>query len=239
MIRKWFWFTLIFLFISTSSVISWAVIFAPIHFQPKIIEKFETQINGLKQKNEIWINQGSLEKLIPLIMEKWTNEGWVSEGSSLNLAPEFFGVLDESSSLDSKIQMKVFKKEKIYKTLGLLESADRNQTYGYVSEIPDAAFNPKQARARWKFPLLPPDTSDELFCQKLQNFQVAFISIPADKNPENTFNQLCLSQGFNQKIWRQEIDKKIYILTKGNKRIVAIISFEETRCHISMASLNN
>jgi len=237
--RKWFWLTLVFLFIFTSSVISWAVIFSPIRFQPKIIEKFETQVNGLSQKNEVWVNQGSLEKLIPIITEKLAGDGWAVLGKSINLAPEFFGILDEESALDPKLQMKVFKKGKIYKTVGLWEASDENQTYGYVSEIPDASFSPIQARTQWKFPLKPPDDADELFCQKLENFQIALISLPMVKNPDNTLSQLCASQGFNRKLLRRESDKKTYLLSKSNTRIVAILSFEENQNYLSMVSLNN
>jgi len=233
--QNWFWLTLVFWMVFTVSVISWALIFSPTHYDPQTISKYRTEINGLNQDSEIWRNEGHLKDLLPIITRSWEKEGWKQTRQSSDLSLALLGLTDEPSELTSRVQISVFQKKGFYKTLGLWEPVGKDQTYGWVSEIPDAAFNSKVAREKWSLPLLPPSEAEDLYCQKIKNFKIGIFSMPARQN----FEKLCADQGFQQKLWRREQGQEIYFIAKGMSRLLAVLDSDGTRKTVSLSSFEH
>jgi hypothetical protein len=224
--QKWFWTAFGFWVFFTSAVITWPLIFCPIRFSPKTLSEFEIKVNGETEHNRVWVNEGRLHDLLPVIQKQWLAEGWSSAGQGIDLTPLLLGQLENSPSLEDQLQIKVFKRKGYYKSLGLLEPSGSGKTYGWEGELPDQAFNTKKSIGHWDFPFLPPPDAEETFCQKLQNFQLALIYLSKAENGEKLFAQLCANQGFSQKLWREDGWKKIYILTKNTKRLLAVLNQE-------------
>ncbi len=233
--QKWFWGTFAFWVIFAGTVMAWALIYSPVHFAPKFLSQYETEINGLKQKNELWVNEGHLTALLPVITQNWLKDGWRPAGNNLDLTSAILGALDENTDLSDQVQVRVFQKKDFHKTLGLWEPTGENQTYGWVSEIPDKALNPSTAKSNWHFPFIPPENSNRLYCQKLKNLQIALITLPADTRFEDHFHESCINQGFTQNLWRNDPDKKSYILSKGKTRLLAVLTAEGNQDSISLA----
>src|SRR5581483_10900870 len=118
--------------------------------------------------------------------------GWKQTRKSTDLSPAFLGLTDKPSELTSRLQLLVFQKKGFYKTLGLWEPPTGDRTYGWVSEIPDAAFNPSIARKKWPLPFLPPSEAQDLYSQKIKNFKIGIFSMPIQQD----FTELCLKQGY-------------------------------------------
>ncbi len=236
--RKWFWITLIFWASFTCTVITWPLIYAPVRFDPKIIGEFETKVNGFKQKNIMWINEGNLNDLLPIILEKLTKEGWISVGKNMDLTPVLLGIADESEQPSKHLLIKVFQRKDFYKTLGLWEPVGAGKTYGFVGEIPDSIFSLSQAKTHWDLPFTPPSDSNSLYCQKLNNIDIGLISLPYQDKFGDVFHQLCVTRGFSEKLLSSETDKKIFVLTKGRIKILAISEIENGQTSISMACLD-
>jgi hypothetical protein len=236
--KIWFWGTFFFLVFFTGSIFSWALIFSPIHFEPKTIEKFETEFNGSIQKNQIWVNDGRLKNLLPVIARKWKEEGWISYANGLDFTSSLLGEVGDTGTIPENLRLNIFRKKGFFKTLGLWEPLNESKTYGWESEVPDSAFNPDRAKAHWTFPFIPPPNTSRLYCQKLKNFQIAFISFPPRENLVAFFQQLCASQGFSLRLWSQDDGQKVYVLFKNNRRLLAVLNSEEGRDSLSLVSLN-
>ncbi len=222
--RNWFWLTFLFWVLCTVSVVSWALIFSPARYAPQIIGRFQTRINGERQDTEIWRNEGRLKDLLPVITEAFQSQGWRPTRDGIDLAPALLGAAAEDSDLPSRLQVVVFQKKGSYKTLGLWEPRREGETYGWTSEIPDAAFNPQRARANWDFPLLPPADAQRFYCQSLRNFEVALVSRPGRKGVPGDFGRLCASQGFQARLWRKDDGRETYSLSKGKDRLLAVVA---------------
>src|ERR1700679_3038701 len=145
--QKWFWSTLVFWALLTSSVVSWALISSPLRFQPQTISRYETKVNGKSQKTELWINQGRLTDLMPIIVKEFTNDHWEPLGNGLDLTSTLLGSISDSFVLSDQVQVKLFEKNGLYKTLGLWQSKDTDETYGMTSEVPNTIFNLSQAKS--------------------------------------------------------------------------------------------
>jgi hypothetical protein len=236
--QKWFWGTFLFLTIFTSTVIAWALIFSPVRFSPKTLQEFQTKINGTEEKNQIWVNEGHLKELLPVIVEKWDKEGWKIHGQKMDLTPAVLGLLDDSIDLEDNLQVRVFKKGDLYRTLGLWEPPGNDETYGWVGELPDRAFNPSLAVEKWDFPMAPPPNALRIYCQGLGNLKVALISLPPPRNFDDQFLAYCSSQGFTGKLWKKNEDESVYFLNQGGKKILAFLNMDEGEGHISLVSFD-
>src|SRR5665213_44903 len=193
--QKWFWTTLVFWTLLASSVVSWALISSPLRFQPQTISRYETKVNGQPQKTELWVNQGRLTDLMPIIVKEFTNNHWKPLGNDLDLTSSLLGSISDSFDLSDQIQIKLFEKNGFYKVLGLWQSKDADETYGMTSEVPNNAFNLSQSKSNWGFPFAPPPAATQLFYEKLETLKIGFIYLPPGDEPVQQFNQICSNQG--------------------------------------------
>jgi hypothetical protein len=237
--QKWFWATLVFWTLSASSIVCWALISSPLRFQPQIISRYETKVNGQSQKTELWINQGRLTDLMPIIVKEFTTDHWKPLGNGLDLTSALLGSISDSFDLSDQIQVKLFQKNGLYRTLGLWQSKDTDETYGMTSEAPNAIFNLSQAKSNWGFPFPPPPSATQLFYEKLETLKIGFIYLPPGDAPVQQFNQICSSKGFSQILWQKENNKKIYILSDKKIKILAILNFDAHRNTISLVEIKS
>lgn len=237
--QKWFWSTLVFWTLLASSVVSWALISSPLRFQPQTISRHETKVNGQPQKTELWVNQGRLTDLMPIIIKQFTNDHWKSLGDGLDLTSSLLGSISDSFDLSDQVQIKLFEKQGLYKALGLWQSKDTDMTYGMTSEIPNSIFNLSQAKSNWGFPFAPPPAATKLFYENFENLKIGFIYLPIGDEPVQQFDQICSSQGFSEILWQKESNKKIYILSDRKIKILAILNFEPHRNIISLVEIKS
>jgi hypothetical protein len=237
--QKWFWVTLVFWTLLASSVVSWALISSPLRFQPQTISQYETKVNGQPQKTELWVNQGRLTDLMPIIVKEFTNDHWEPLDNGLDLTSALLGSISDSFDLSDQVQIKLFEKHGLYKAFGLWQSKDTDETYGMTSDVPNAIFNLSQAKSSWGFPIAPPPAATQLFYETLETLKIGFIYLPLGDEPVQQFNQICSNQGFSQILWQKKTDKKIYILTNKKIKILAIINFEARRNVISLVEIKS
>ncbi len=222
--QKWFWATLVFWTLLASSVVCWALISSPLRFQPQTISRYETKINGQSQKTELWINQGRLNDLMPIIVKEFTNDHWKPFGNGLDLTSALLGSICDSFDLSDQVQIKLFEKNGLYKVLGLWQSKNVDETYGMTSDLPNSVFNLSLAKSSWGFPFAPPPSATQLFYEKLEMLKIGFIYLPPGDDAIQQFNQICSNQGFSEILWQEKKDKKVYILTNKKFKILAIVS---------------
>jgi hypothetical protein len=232
--NKWFWFTFTFLTVFTLSVVSWALIFSPLRFEPKILGHFETEMNGSKQNNQVWVNDGNLKNLEKTIVRDWTGSGWKPMAQGMDFAPSLLGIGKTSEVLSPYIQMRVFQKNDTLRTLSLMQDPLGDRTYGWVSETPKDILDLEKARAHWDFPFTPPKYAQLLICQKNPKFQLAFIFLPTNRDLSKAFNQICLAQGFQIKPFQDTPDHWGYLLSRGSVRLLAILDATEKEDRISL-----
>lgn len=218
----------------TVVVFSRALIFSSFHFYPQPIGEFEAELNGSKQKNEVWVNAGNMKELQAELTKEWMKEGWTPVSQGMDFAPTLLGLRAAPDVLSPYLQMKMFEKSNAYRTFSLLEDSERGQTYGWVSETPKNILDLSQARAHWDFPFFPPSQAVRLYCQKSQNFQMAFIFIPANQDLTSLFLKLCVSQNFDLHPLGRSNDRPSYMLGKGKLRLLALLDYGQKENVISL-----
>jgi len=235
---KWFWITFVGLVVFTVAVFSRAIIFSSFHFNPQLIGEFEAELNGAKQKNEVWVNEGSMQDLQEELTKEWSKQGWTVVSQGMDFAPTLLGTSKAPDILSPYLQMKLFEKNNSYRTLSLLQDSERLQTYGWVSETPKSILDLSQAQAHWNFPLTPPAQAIRLYCQKTMNFQMAFIFIPTQRDLFPLFQNLCASQHFALHSLGRSNDRSSYMLAKGNLRLLALLDHGQKEDVISLVYLS-
>jgi hypothetical protein len=236
--KTWFWATIAFWGIFSSAVISWALIFTPIQFDPQTIHRFSTQINGLPQEHTLWVNSGPLNRLIPLIEAQYQKQGWQPVGSGFDFAPAALGTQDPSFAFPDSFQIKLFEKDGEARTLGLWQSPQADQTYGWACDTPQAIQDFGQARKNWDFPFLPPSTAVSFYVEKLKNFQVAIIILPVSPHPGEQFDEICRSQSFSKSPYAKGAQGASFILRKNNCRLLAQVISGRAQTSLSFVNLN-
>lgn len=231
---KWFWITFFGLTVFAISVFSRALIFSSFHFDPQPIGEFEAELNGSKQKNEVWVNAGSMKELQENLTKEWMKEGWTPVSQGMDFAPTLLGLEAAPDVLSPYLQMKMFEKNEAYRTLSLLEDSERGQTYGWVSETPKKILDLSQAQAHWDFPLAPPPQAIRLYCQKTSNFQMAFIFLSSKDDLVPLFKNLCFSQSFDLRPLGRNNDRLSYMLGKGKIRLLALLDYGQKENVISL-----
>lgn len=231
---KWFWMAFTVLSVFTVAVFSRALIFSPFRFDPQPIGQFEAEINGSKQKNDVWVNMGSMEDLQAELTEEWSKEGWHPVHHGMDFAPTLLGLEAAPDILSPYLQMEIFEKKDSYRTLSLLQDSEKNQTYGWVSDTPKNVFDLSQAQAHWDFPFQPPLQAKRLYCQKNLNFQMAFIFIPPQRNLAAFFQKLSSFQNFELRYLGQSNDRASYMLSKGRLRLLALLDNGQKESVISL-----
>jgi len=237
--QKWFWGALFFWILLSGSVVCWALISSPLRFQPQIISQYENLVNGQPQKTEYWINQGRLTDLMPIITKEFINDHWQPMNNGLDLTPILLGSLSNAFDLSDQIQIKLFEKNGLYKTLGVWQSKDTDETYGMTSEIPKTVFNLYRAKSTWGFPFPPPSATTQLFYEKLQNLEIGFICLSTGDKPIAQFDQTCSSYGYSQTLLQTEKNKKTYIISNKKTKILCILSLEDQRSVISLVEIKS
>lgn len=232
--NKWFWFTFTFLTVFTLSVVSRALIFSPLRFEPKILGHFETEMNGSKQDNQVWVNDGNLKDLEKTIVQDWTGLGWKTVAQGMDFAPSLLGIGKTSEILSPYIQMKVFQKNDTLRTLSLMQDPQGDRTYGWVSETPKDVLDLERARTHWDFPFSPPKYAQRLICQKNPKFELAFIFLPPNGDLPKAFHQICSAQGFQIKPFQDAQNHLGYLLSRGSVRLLAILDAVEKEDRISL-----
>ncbi|HTA76427.1 MAG TPA: hypothetical protein VK791_04655 [bacterium] len=237
--QKWFWGTLFFWILLATSVVSWALISTPLRFQPQTISRYETKVNGSIEKTQFWVNAGRLTELEPIIAKELENDHWVPAANGLDLTSVLLNGLGENLDLSDQIQIKMFKKDGIYKSLGLWQAKETDQTYGMTTDIPGDILDLTQAKANWDFPFPPPAAAIQIVCEKLANLKIGFISTPLNVKPDLVINQFCLIGNLSQTLWQKEKDKISYILSGKKIKILAITSIEKDQNVISLVQIKN
>jgi hypothetical protein len=235
---KWFWMTLLGLSIFTVAVFSRALIFGTHSFNPQIIGSFDADLNGLKQKNEIWVNSGNINDLQKELTQAWEKEGWAQVAQGMDFAPTLLGLNGMKDVLSPYLQMKLFEKGKMYRSLNLLQGSQNDQTYGWVSETPKDILDPSKAISHWDFPLRPPVQAKRLYLEKYMDCQMAFIFVPANLNPKTLFSNLCTDQNFELVSLGQTNERASFMLMKGHLRILAMLDYGSKENLISMVYFN-
>ncbi len=236
--KTWFWATIVFWFILAGAFVGRALIFSPDRFSPKTICQYESTTNGVKETNRVWVNEGRLKSLLPIITNKFRSEGWTPEGRELDLTPLLLELSEENPSLEGRLEIHAFKKAGATKALGLLENPSSDTTYGWEGELPDSVFNPSQSRSSWNFPFTPPEDSRELFCQKLMNFRIGLIYLDHDNGLYQRFSSLCLRQGFRIRPWRGDPEREVFLLSKPSFKLLAVLNPQPLEDVIALVSLN-
>jgi hypothetical protein len=236
--KKWFWTTLAFWGVFSSAIICRALIFTPLQFDPQTIHRFSTQINGLPQEHTLWVNLGPLNRLIPLIETQYQKQGWNPVGSGFDFAPAALGIQDPSFALPDSFQIKLFERNGETRTLGLWQSPQADQTYGWACDTPQAVQDFAQARKNWDFPFLPPTNAISFYAEKLKNFQVAIITLPVSSHPEEQFDEICRSQAFSKSPYANDAQSASFILRKNNRRLLAQVISGRTQTSFSFVNLN-
>ncbi|MGH7739352.1 MAG: hypothetical protein ACREL1_04325 [bacterium] len=236
--HPWFWGTLVFWAIFSSAVLSWALIFSPLAFDPRTIRHFQTHLNGIAQDQKIWVNPGKLNRLIPGLEARYRAQGWLPLGHGMDFAPAALGIENPAIGFPDSLQIKFFKKNGIYRTLGLWQSPQEDQTYGWTCDTSQDFQDWRQARSQWSFPFKPPANTSAFYAEKIGKLQIAILVLPASRNPSETFAALCRAQGFEETAYPGGPSAASFLLSKNRKRFVAQVQADPTRTSISVMELN-
>jgi hypothetical protein len=218
----------------TIAVFSRALIFSPHHFSPQVIGTFDADLNGSKQKNEVWINSGSMMESQKELTQDWLKDGWAPVAQGMDFAPTLLGLDNAPDVLAPYLQMKMFEKDGVYRFLSLLQDSEKDQTYGWVSETPKKILDPSQALSHWEFPLMPPKNPSKLYLQKCMNCQMAFIFMSQNTDLTGVFKTSCANQDFDLIPLSRSNDRLSFMLKKGKIRILAMLDYGENENLISL-----
>lgn len=224
--QKWFWGTLLFLTLFSGSIVSWALISSPLRFEPQVINHFENDFNGQKQRTDIWVNQGRLTELLPLVTQEMEKNNWKSLGRGIDLGSAILGLNAKGLDFSDQFDVKVWEKDGVYRTIGLLQSKDTDTTYGATSDFPKTAFDMDKTLKNWNFPIPPPRGDDLLFNVQLKNVKLGIVLFSHSEEPFKNFKQLCSEKGFSQNLEEEEKNKKVFLLTDKKNKILAIFDQE-------------
>src|ERR1035438_10252493 len=119
--NKWFWGSLAFWMIFAIGLTGRALIYSSLRFDPQIISRYEIKTNGLVQSHKIWVNEGSLTALVPLVDDLLRQDGWSSCANSQDLVPDLLQLDGLVPDISDRVQIKMFQKPGLHLALGLLQ----------------------------------------------------------------------------------------------------------------------
>ncbi|HVM32207.1 MAG TPA: hypothetical protein VMU88_03670 [bacterium] len=236
--KTWFWATLVFWCVFSSAVISRALIFAPLSFQPQMLRHFETRINGRAQRHDLWVNDGALNRLIPLIEAQYGKQGWKPVASGMDLAPEALGFKNPSVAFPDSFQLKLFQREGLFRVLGLWQSPREDKTYGWACDTPPIPPSPEQARPQWGFPLRPPAGAVSIYQSRIDGLAMAFFILPGTRPFQETIDSVVQSQGFQATPYYQDSSQTAFLLQKNKTRLLAQAAFQSGQTSIAVIDLS-
>lgn len=234
---KWFWGTLaVWLFSFTVS--AWALIYSTFHLNPQTISKFSCEINGYQTQVEFSSTRGKMDLSMESLTKKWQEKGWVNITTKINLAGVLLGVPKQyQPQLDPLLQIRAFQKAGSLRMLGLWFDGQSNQTYQWVSDMPQEALQ-AQDPARMDFPLKPPTQAFGLLNIKTKKMSVCLWSVKTVGEPGPFFAQIASAQGFSARSLSGSGDETSYLLQKGSTRLIGVAKKEGNKTTISLMALN-
>ncbi len=236
--NKWFWGTLSFWFIFAIAFTSRALIFSDVKFDPQIISHYEIKTNGLIQSHKLWINEGSLNNLLPLLSDRLRQEGWISCAGGRDIIPDLLQLDSSVPDISDKLQIKIYRKPGFHLSIGLLQREGETKTYGWESILPDMVFNQEQARKSWDLSFPTPSDAKQLVNEKLENLQIAMVILPLQKNLTGRFQELCQQGNWEAALWKKGETDPVFILTKGENKLLALLSHQDSEDVITLLRLD-
>ncbi len=222
--NRWFWGTLLFWVLFSLAVTSRALIYSQLSFDPKIISRYEIHANGLTQSNQFWVNDGCLTDLLPLLERHYKQEGWTPCLSGKDLVPDLLQLEGLAPDISDQFQIKMFQKPGCRLALGLLQSADSPQTYGWEGVLPDACLNLKQERKAWGLPFPAPLEATQLISEKLENLEFGVALFNREKDLTDLFKSLCIRDQWKAIPLKPDAESLSFLISKGNEMLLAVLS---------------
>lgn len=232
--NKWFWGTLAFWVIFAIALTGRALIYSNLRFEPKVISRYDIQTNGLTQSHKLWVNEGSLGDLVPLVDDRLRQEGWVSCAGGRDLIPDLLQLEGLVPDISGLVQIKMFQKPGFHLALGLLQASGESRTYGWEGVFPDAVFDPTQARKGWDIPFPVPPDAKQLMNEKLENLQIALVILPPQKNLVSRFQDLCRKGNWEAVEWKSGGEEPAFLLTQGRNKLLAVLSRQSSEDVITL-----
>jgi hypothetical protein len=230
---KWFWGTLIFLFLFSIAVTGRALIYSQLTFHPRVISHYEIRANGLTQSNQFWVNDGYLTDLLPVLDRHYRIEGWTPCLSGRDLVPDLLPLEGLIPDISDQFQIRMFQKPGCRLALGLLQSPDTAQTYGWEGILPDSCLSLQQERKAWRLPFPAPLEASQLISEKLEGLEIGIALFTGGKNLTSQFMTLCQRDQWMPSPLKNDSEASAFLITKGNKKLLALLSHQETGNYIT------
>jgi hypothetical protein len=176
--------------------------------------------------------------LLPLLSDHLRQEGWVSCAGGQDLIPDLLQIDGLVPDISEKLQVKMFQKPGFHMALGLLQPSGETKTYGWEGVVPDGVFGIAQARKSWDLPFpLPPDTK-RLMNEKLENFQIAILILPPQKDLPGRFQALCQEGHWESTVWKSSDANPVFLITKGNNKLMAVLNRQPSEDMITLVKFD-
>lgn len=234
---KWFWITLCTWFV-LGGVSTWALIYSPLQLFSKQISRIDVEVNGQKQKYEFQEFSNSLEDCLVKTMGQWKKEGWICRSGNINFANLLLGLKNDNTLLSSCLHISVFQRDEMVRILGLWNDRNISRTYECIAEIPKNGLERKARMPRWDFPMRPSLDAFQPCWARFSDFEIAIWFQPVNRNFENRFIELLSSQGFEGKLWSKKDGETVYLVRRGNIRLLALLKPGKQKDVVSLMSLN-
>jgi hypothetical protein len=221
---RWFWGTLLFWALFSLAVTGRALIYSQLNFDPKVISRYEIHVNGLSQSNQFWVNEGNLTDLLPLLERHYKQEGWIPCLSGKDLLPDLFQLEGLVPDISDQFQIKMFQKPGCRLALGLLQSSDSPNTYGWEGVLPDACLSLEQERKAWNLPFPAPLEATQLISERLENLEFGIALLNREKDLTELFKSLCLKEQWKAISLKTDPESTSFLITKGNEKLLAVLS---------------
>ena len=236
--NKWFWGTLAFWMIFAIALTGRALIYSSLRFDPQIISRYEIKTNGLVQSHKIWVNEGSLTALVPLVDDHLRQDGWSSCANSQDLVPDLLQLDGLVPDISDRVQIKMFQKPGLHLALGLLQDTSESKTYGWEGQFPDSVFDLTQAKKAWDLPFPVPSDAKQLLNEKLENLQIGMVVFSPQKSLVDRFQEICRQGNWQVSEWKGSGEKTAYLLTRGRDKIFAILNHQTSEDIITLLKLD-
>jgi hypothetical protein len=222
--NKWFWGTLVFWALFSIAVTGRALIYSQLSFHPRVISHYEIHTNGMTQSNQFWINDGSLTDLLPILEDHYRQEGWTACSSGRDLVPDLLQLDGLVPDISDQFQIKMFQKPGCHLAVGLLQSPDSSQTYGWEGVLPDSSLTLEQERKGWDLPFPAPLEAAQLFSEKLENLQIGIAFFSDGKKLSDRYNGLCQKGQWQTNLLKNDSAAPAFLVTKGNEKLLVLLS---------------
>jgi hypothetical protein len=232
--NKWFWGTLAFWVVFAAALTGRALIYSDLRFDPKVIGRYDIRTNGLAQSRKLWVNEGSLGDLVPLVDDRLRREGWASCAGGRDLIPDLLQLEGLVPDISDRVQLKMFQKPGFHLALGLLQATGEPKTYGWEGVFPDAVFDLNQARKGWDLPFPVPPDAKQLVNEKLENLQIALVILAPQKDLIGRFQDLCRKGNWETAEWKSGGEGTAFLLTQGSNKLLAVLSRQSSEDVITL-----